>query len=278
MSRALLAVPLAIALLAWTSGVFQTGFDYDEVMQAHSIWLIAQGLVPYRDFFECHPPLAWYPFVPLLALLPDGPEMLFGLRLLCVLGNAAWITALFAAARAARPGLRAEWWVVSGAIAASHPMAVYVGAQFRPDAWVWAAAFAALARAIRRQAGFLRAAELGAAGSLCALALPKLALLFPAYVAIDFAQRQVSRSEPKASEDQKGVSRRGAIAHELVGYAAGIAAGIAIAAGFLLAVGIDPRVAWDLSVTYHAYIAAHYGWAHGLWHEVTTDLPRSGWR
>jgi hypothetical protein len=259
MPRALLAVPLATALLAWGSGLLRTGFDYDEVMQAHTIWLIAQGLVPFRDFFECHPPFAWYPFVPALALLPDGPDMLFGLRLLSALGNAAWITALFAAARAARPGLRAEWLVVAGAIAASHPMAVYLGAQFRPDAWVWAAALAALARAIRLRAGFRRAAELGAAGSLCALALPKLALLFPAYVAFDFVSRI---REP--------------LARELAGYAVGIAAGIAMAVGFLFAVGIDPRVAWDLSITYHAYVAVHYGWARGLWHEVTTDIPSLG--
>jgi hypothetical protein len=262
MFRALLAVPLATALLAWTSGVFQTGFDYDEVMQAHTIWLIAQGQVPYRDFFECHPPLAWYPFVPLLALLPDAPEMLFGLRLLSALGNAAWITALFAAARAARPALRAEWLIVSGAIAASHPMAVYVGAQFRPDAWVWAAAFAALARAIRTRAGFRRAAELGAAGSLCALALPKLALIFPTYVVFDLARRRISLREP--------------VARELAGYAVGIAAGISVAVGFLAAVGVDPRVAWELSVSYHAYIAVHYGWAHGLWNEVATDYPSLG--
>ena len=30
MSRALLAVPLAIALLAWGSGVYHVEFDYDE--------------------------------------------------------------------------------------------------------------------------------------------------------------------------------------------------------------------------------------------------------
>src|SRR5262249_28345887 len=154
------------ALLAWTTGLFETAFDYDEVMQAHSIWLIAQGLVPFRDFFECHPPFAWYPFVPALAVLPDGPEMLFGLRGLSALGNVAWIAAMLWAARAARPSLRAEWLVAAGAIAASHPMAVYVGSQFRPDAWVWAAAFAALARAIRMRPGFRRAAELGGAGSL----------------------------------------------------------------------------------------------------------------
>ena len=82
MSRALLAVPLAAALLAWGSGVLGRAFDYDEVMQAHAIWQIAQGLVPFRDFFECHPPFLWYPFVPALAVLPEGPELLFGLRIL----------------------------------------------------------------------------------------------------------------------------------------------------------------------------------------------------
>jgi hypothetical protein len=165
MKRALLAVPLAAALLAWGRGLVDAGFDYDEVMQAHSIWLVAQGFVPFRDFFECHPPFAWYAFVPVLALLPDAPEMLFGLRLVSLLGNAAWIAALFWAVRAARPTLRPEWLVVSAAIAASHAAVVAYAPQFRPDAWVWAAAFAALARAIRAPAGFRRAAELGAAAA-----------------------------------------------------------------------------------------------------------------
>src|SRR5262249_49502133 len=53
-------------------------------------------------------------------------------------------------------------------------------------------------------------------------------------------------------------------------------AGIATAVIFLLAVGIDPRVAWDLAITYHGYVAAHYGWAHGLWREVTSDYPSLG--
>jgi hypothetical protein len=251
MTRALLAVPFATALAAWYSGVVDIGFDYDEVMQAHSIWLIAQGLVPFRDFFECHPPFAWYPFVPVLALLPDAPEMLYGLRVLSLLGNVAWIAALFAAVRAARPTLRGEWRFVAALFAASHATVIYYAPQFRPDPWVWAAAFAALARAIRAPASFRRAAELGVAGSLCALALPKLALLFPCYVAIDLVRR-----------------RGPSIPRELAGYALGVPLGIAIALGFLLAVGIDPIEAWDLSIRYHGEVAAHFGTPHGLWKEL----------
>jgi len=251
MSRALLAVPLAAALLAWVSGVFGRAFDYDEVMQAHAIWQIAEGLVPFRDFFECHPPFLWYPFAPALALLPEGPELLFGLRILSALGFAAWMAALLGAARAARPALHAKWWVAAGAIAACSPPVLDLAVQFRPDVWVWAAAFAALARAIGTRAGFRRAAELGVAGGLCALALPKLAPLFPAFVLTDLARR--------------GREER---IREIAGYAAGIAVGVALALGFVFAAGIDPREAWELSVPYHGYVAAHAGFAHNLWYEL----------
>jgi hypothetical protein len=271
MTRALLAVPLAAALLAWGSGVLGRAFDYDEVMQAHAIWQIAHGLVPFRDFFECHPPFLWYPFVPALAILPDGPELFFGLRILSALGFAAWLVAMLTAARAARPALRARWWVAAGAITACTPPVLDLAVQFRPDVWAWAAAFAALARATRARPGFRRTLELGIAGSLCALALPKLAPLFPAFCAIDLARRQVSRSEPKANE---GHQVGNTWPHELAGYAAGIGTGIALALGFLFAVGVDPREAWDLSVRYHGYVAAHTGFAHNLWVEViATPAP-----
>jgi hypothetical protein len=55
-SRALLAVPIAIVLLAWGSGVLEKHYDADEVSQAHTIWLIAHGQVPYRDFFDATRP------------------------------------------------------------------------------------------------------------------------------------------------------------------------------------------------------------------------------
>jgi hypothetical protein len=258
-SRALLAIPIAIVLLAWGSGVLEKHYDADEVSQAHTIWLIAHGQVPYRDFFECHPPFLWYVHVPVLSLLPDRPELLVGLRVISALGCAAWIAALFTAVRASRPGLRSEWLLLAAVLAASHPLVLYYGVEFRPDVWAWAAACAAIARAIRLRSGFRRALELGAAGSLCSLALPKLALLFPAYAGIDLIRRVVAR--------ESGIAR------EIVGYALGIAGAVAAAAGFALAVGIDPLVAWQLAISYHQYVASHFGMPHGLWDEFATDQP-----
>jgi hypothetical protein len=48
----------------------------------------------------------------------------------------------------------------------------------------------------------------------------------------------------------------------------GVPLGIAIAIGFLLAVGIAPRDVFDLSIRYHADVAAHFGTPHGLWREL----------
>ena len=41
----------------------------DNVEHLHSSWLIWQGYVPYRDFFQHHNPLTWYLAAPFVALL-----------------------------------------------------------------------------------------------------------------------------------------------------------------------------------------------------------------
>ena len=38
----------------------------DDVEHLHSSWLVLQGKVPYRDFFQHHNPLMWYIFAPLM--------------------------------------------------------------------------------------------------------------------------------------------------------------------------------------------------------------------
>ena len=40
----------------------------DNIEHIHSSFLIAQGQVPYRDFFQHHNPLMWYLFAPLVNL------------------------------------------------------------------------------------------------------------------------------------------------------------------------------------------------------------------
>ena len=68
-----LALVLLAGLAAWGTGVARKAFDYDEVEHAHAAWLVAQGDTPYHDFFECHPPFAWYGMAAVDGLLPAGP-------------------------------------------------------------------------------------------------------------------------------------------------------------------------------------------------------------
>ena len=48
----LLVLTILSGLMTWGVGIHALGYDYDEVMRAHSSWLAAQGLCPYRDFLD----------------------------------------------------------------------------------------------------------------------------------------------------------------------------------------------------------------------------------
>ncbi len=56
---------LWIACLAITAGrliewALRQGLDHDEIEHAHAAWLIHDGAVAFRDFFEHHPPYYWH--------------------------------------------------------------------------------------------------------------------------------------------------------------------------------------------------------------------------
>jgi hypothetical protein len=55
-------------------------FDHDEFEHVHSAWYVAQGDVPYRDFFQNHNPLLWYLIAPVLRLAGDQTGVLLFLR------------------------------------------------------------------------------------------------------------------------------------------------------------------------------------------------------
>jgi len=60
----------------------------DEVSHLHSAWAIAQGQVPYRDFWQMHPPLLYYLMAPVFALMGEDLRIIYvgrGLMLLCIL-------------------------------------------------------------------------------------------------------------------------------------------------------------------------------------------------
>lgn len=54
----------------WTIFYTETG-NGDNVEHIHSSWLVAQGKIPYRDFFQHHNPLLWYLFAPLIGSITN---------------------------------------------------------------------------------------------------------------------------------------------------------------------------------------------------------------
>lgn len=61
----------------------------DETQHLHATWAVAQGQLPYRDFWENHTPLLYYCLSPLILLLDEGGQIIFiarGIMFLLVLG------------------------------------------------------------------------------------------------------------------------------------------------------------------------------------------------
>ncbi len=60
-----LLLAYAFYFAGWTVFFTETG-NGDNVEHIHSTWLVAQGKIPYRDFFQHHNPLLWYMFAPFI--------------------------------------------------------------------------------------------------------------------------------------------------------------------------------------------------------------------
>lgn len=83
----------AVILAAWAAIV---RVDSDEVSHLHCAWLVSQGLVPYRDFWQDHSPLLWYLLAPVVALFHSPAVLIFsravaGLLFLGVVAATAWL-------------------------------------------------------------------------------------------------------------------------------------------------------------------------------------------
>lgn len=252
--RILLPLALVAGLVAWATAILNQAFSYDEVRNAHAIWQISEGLVPFRDFFESQPPFLWYPFLPVLRLLPDGPAALFGLRFVAAGTTLLFVVALMAGLRVGRPELPLCWLVAAGSLVLFQQEVLEYSLRFRVDALAWATAFLAFARfELRSRSRVLRFGELGFLGLLVVIALPKLAVLVLTFGATDLARR-FRAGEP--------------VAPSIGGYAVGIGCGVWAALVFLLAAGIDPLHVWEFSVRYRAHMMSEAGFNSGVFEAV----------
>ena len=70
-----LLLAYSVGFAVWTIFFTETG-NGDNVEHIHATWLIANGKVPYRDFFQHHNPLLWYIFAPFLSLIKNPINIL----------------------------------------------------------------------------------------------------------------------------------------------------------------------------------------------------------
>jgi hypothetical protein len=254
-TRGLLALTLAAGVAAWSVGVVTRNYDYDEVQRAHSVWLAAQGLRPYRGFFEVHPPY----FVLLAPIVPtwnDPCDLLLALRLCSMAGNFAFLGGLLALgwnyAETRKP------WAFAGvAYVAFHPRVLDFLVEFRIDGWGYALAAWSLFEFLRRPGKAAQFTLFGVLSGIATLLLcPKVALLPPLVVFFELI-----RTRPGL---RRGVVRGAA-------YAIGLGIAVVLFLAFLQTYGIPLEGTYLLLFRYHALSNAHSAFQYGLLRQIAGE-------
>ncbi|MDE2027579.1 MAG: hypothetical protein KGK03_06840 [Candidatus Omnitrophica bacterium] len=90
--------------------------DEDEIEHLHCSWLVAQGLIPFRDFWQHHSPLLWVVLAPIMGLLKPSVEVFEYSRILsfAVFLLSAWIGWQIAKAVWRRPNFSLYLLVLTG--------------------------------------------------------------------------------------------------------------------------------------------------------------------
>ena len=240
---------MAAGLTTWAVGIATVGYDYDEVMRTHSIWLASQGLCPYRDFLDCHPPY-FRILAPIVRTCATDPcSLLRSLRIVGAVGNLLFLGGLVALG-AATVGSGRRWALLGLAIMACQPAILEFLVEFRIDGWGYALAAWSLYRFVRFPRRLAREIELGVVTGIATLGFcPKLALLPPLIV---LSEQLIA-----------GVSlRRGVRA--LMAYCAGVGVAAGLFAMYLAWQGIDFDRAYQVLVRYNALGNTKQGLRLGL--------------
>lgn len=81
-----------LVAVSWPFLLLRRLYDPDEFEHLHAAWCVANGLVPYRDFFEHHGPLTYYLLAPFVGLFGDTPSLLTVHRVI----SAVWVVVAIA--------------------------------------------------------------------------------------------------------------------------------------------------------------------------------------
>jgi hypothetical protein len=251
LEAAAVAVAAAVVLYALGAGVVRRHYDVDEIQHTHVMWRISVGDRPFHDFVESHPPFLWYLGAPLVRATSGPAGALTMFRILAAAGGLAFVALALAALRARQPALELPWLAAGGLLVLSERRNLDYFVEARPDSFAYGLLFAAilcLARG-RPARAFARYAVFGALASTALLWTPKLAVLAVALVCADLATRWRRPREALAAAG---------------GLGAGILAALACAWAFLLAVRIDPGLAYDLAIGFHRRFLSSTSFTRGL--------------
>jgi hypothetical protein len=256
---ALALLLIGVGAVALLGAIMTRGFDYDELEHAHAAWLVRNGVEPFNEFFECHPPFIWYPLSLFFWFFGDSYNLLFVFRLIAAIGQVAFMVALFknvALSLRELPtpaGLPVRVGAIAAAFVALHPAVFEYLLEFRIDSWPNAVLAIAIYRYRLRRSDALRASiELAALSIAAVLCSPKL-IVFATLFA--FASLLV---------DDRRLVRLG-------GMVAGGAAALGLGAGLLLIAGLEPIGVYRLSLEYHHVLNTKGGFGRGLYEMVNAQ-------
>jgi 4-amino-4-deoxy-L-arabinose transferase-like glycosyltransferase len=103
--------------------------DPDESQHLHAAWLIAQGRVPYRDFWEHHMPLLPWALAPVTRWFAEGPAVYFAARAIMAVTAAAALGVVYVLGGHLGPGVGAAAVI----LLALQVRFLQHGVQVRPD-------------------------------------------------------------------------------------------------------------------------------------------------
>jgi hypothetical protein len=247
----MLALVVIAGGIAWGLLIAHRGYNYDEVVSAHSIWMTSQGLRPYHDFFECHPPY-FALLAPLARGITDPVVLLVTLRLIAAAGNLLFLAGLATVATMCGcPGRLVA--ILGTALVAFHPAVLVFLAEFRIDGWGYALAVWSIVWFLRSRRTW-RHMVLGAGTGIATLLFcPKLALLPP--MILVFEQ----------------IRARSSLRNALWAFGT-YALGVGLAAGlfwlWLMVNRIDVNLVFACLVRYNSLYNFHSGYGHGLLREI----------
>jgi hypothetical protein len=153
--RVLWAAWAILLCLGFLARLF-AGYDADELQHFHFAWNIGQGMLPYRDFFEHHPPLLHYILAPIVRSLTEANFALLLVSRLAAFGILIWVIVEFCRLLRLSVSKEAAWWG-AGALLITHPIGT-AGFEFRAD-WI---ALACLLRIATMLAQSVRSSGKGA--------------------------------------------------------------------------------------------------------------------